>query len=320
MDRHFNKGVDVSVIIVNYNSTYCLVNCIASVMKYTEGVNYEIIVVDNNSTDNIQKIFFEKFPLVKVIKNNENRGFGAANNQGAEMARGRFLLLLNNDTLFVENSIFKICDFYLKSKGNLLIGCKLVTNNGSVQRSFYPFPHPWNLITSNLFLYKIFPRSKLMNKSYLFTKEIKEIKEVDVIVGAFMFLQRDLFIELGGFDENFFFYHEDTDLCFRFVQSGGRVLYFPQTHIIHLGGGTTDKYPWFRYKNKSVSVIKFAQKHFTGPKFILSVFVHYLGLMLRVPVYFLYAILTLNKSMFLKSFIYFRCLFLYPSNSFRKND
>ena len=188
-----NEKIIVSIIIVNYNSFALLQNCLESIIHYSQDFEYEIIVVDNNSTDGDVETITSLFKNIVLIKNETNEGFAMANNKGAKIARGKHLLILNNDTVFIENTIKKVLDFAQSLNNELLIGPRLLNVDGTTQTSFHPFPTVWNIIGANLFLYKIFPNSKLLSK----TATINRIEDhqgsyskVDAIFGAFMFVKK----------------------------------------------------------------------------------------------------------------------------------
>jgi len=318
MEEQIHKlEIDVSIIIVNYNSTELLNNCLDSVEKFTTGINFEIIVVDNNSmTGDIDELL--KFhDRITLIKNDVNRGFGAANNQGVEVANGKYILLLNNDTILFENSIKKVFDFAKSLEGDEIIGCKLLNEDKSVQKSVYDFPSLLNVFTSNLFLYLFFPKSKYFNKYHLMNREISKTTEVDVVTGAFLFINRKSFDALGGFDGRFFFYMDETDLCYRHKQNNGKVVYFPDTSIIHFKGKSAGGESWFKNKHQSISTIKFFQKHFGGLKFFLMIISHYAGLLIRIPLFIIGGILMTNKDLVVRGLYYCRLVFLYPANQFK---
>jgi len=318
MEEQIHKlEIDVSIIIVNYNSTELLKNCLDSVEKYTTGINFEIVVVDNNSiTGDIDEIS-DNQNKITLIKNDVNKGFGAANNQGVKVAKGKYVLLLNNDTILFENSIKKVFDFAESLEGNEIIGCKLLNEDKSVQKSVYDLPNLLNVFTSNFFLYLLFPKSKYFNKYHLMNKGIDNITEVDVVTGAFLFMSRKTFEALGGFDERFFFYMDETDLCYRHKKNNGRVIYFPETSIIHLKGKSAGGESWFKNKHQSISTIKFFQKHYFGLEFLLMLFFHYVGLLLRILLFILGGMLMLNKNLVMRGFYYCRLIFLYPANEFK---
>ena len=310
-------AIDVSVIIVNYNSTGLLKNCINSVNAFTKEINYEIIVVDNNSMEGDIDVQLKNFDRVKLIKNDVNKGFGAANNQGVKIAKGKYVLLLNNDTVLFENTIKEVFGYAELIDEKNIIGCKLLNEDKSVQKSVYDFPSVLNVFTSNFLLYLLFPKSKYFNKYHLMNNGINKITKVDVVTGAFLFMNRKSFEALNGFDERFFFYMEDTDLCYRHKINGGKVVYHPETSIIHLKGKSAKGESWFKNKHQSLSTIKFFQKHFNGLEYFLLIFYHYSGLIIRIPVYILVGILLIHKNLIKRGFFYFRLIFLYPANQFK---
>ncbi len=318
MEKQVQKlNIDISFVIVNYNSTELLINCLESIEKFTSGINYELIVVDNNSAIGDIETLLKNKDRITLIKNDVNRGFGAANNQGVKIAKGKYILLLNNDTILFENSIKKVFDFAETLDGKEIIGCRLLNEDKTIQKSVYDFPTLLNVFTSNFFLYLLFPRSKYFNKYHLMNRGLNKITEADVVTGAFIFMSRKKFNELGGFDERFFFYMEDTDLCYRHKKDGGKVLYFPDTSIIHLKGKSAKDESWFKNKHQSISTLKFFQKHFNGIKFLLAILFHYTGLIIRIPLFILGGILTLNKKLIMRGVFYIRLLFIYPANQFK---
>lgn len=308
--------MDVSIIIVNYNSFKLLQDCLESIFKHSTGFDFEIIIVDNNSSEgNIDNVV-QDFDKITLIKNDVNKGFGAANNQGLEIANGKYILSLNNDTIFLENTIRKVFDFAESIKKPIIIGCKLLNEDKSLQHSVYDFPSLLNVFTSNFFLYSLFPKSKFFNKYHLMNRKINKTTEVDVVTGAFLFGTKRKMQEIGGFDERFFFYNEETDLCYRFKKDGGKIYYFPKTSVIHLKGGTAKKNGWFVYKNQSISTIKFFQKHFAGLKYFCAVLFHYIGIFIRIPAFLLIGLITLNYDLIIRSFYYLKLLFIFPQNLF----
>ena len=318
MEEQIHKlEIDVSIVILNYNSTELLKNCLDSVEKFTTGIKYEIIVVDNNSmTGDIDELL-KSHNRITLIKNDVNRGFGAANNQGVEIAKGKYVLLLNNDTILFENSIKKVFDFAESLDGNEIIGCKLLNEDKSIQKSVFDFPSFLNVFTSNFFLYIFFQKSKYFNKYHLMNKGLNDVTEVDVVAGAFLFMRRKTFEALGGFDERFFFYMDETDLCYRHKKNNGRVIYFPETSVIHLKGKSAGGESWFKNKHQSISTIKFFQKHYFGLEFLLMLFFHYVGLLLRIPLFILGGLFMLNKNLIMRGVYYFRLIFIYPANEFK---
>ncbi len=311
------KQLDISIVIVNYNSFNQLENCIKSILNFTHDCTYEIIVIDNASNEgNVENITI-KYSQTLLLKNEKNIGFAAANNVGFKTAKGKYILILNNDTVFYENTLKILYDFAEQLKQEVFIGCKLLNEDGSHQISLVDFDTIINSFGENFFIYKLFPKSKSLNRFHLNFKKISSPIKVDVVKGAFIFCSSNAIRKLSGFDENFFFYGEETDLCQRFKAAGGKVFYFPMTSIYHIGGVTTDKNLWFKFRNQSVAKIKIYQKHYEGiEKFSLLLF-HFLGILIRVPVYLGGGISTFNFSLIKKSYYYFRTFFIYPKNNFK---
>lgn len=310
-------NVQVSVIMVSYNNFHLLSECLKSLYKFTEGLIFEVIIVDNNSTERDIETVISNFPNVTLIKNDSNKGFGAANNQGISIARGAYILLLNNDTILTENSIYMIYQFANNLRGDTIVGCKLLNPDGTLQHSVYDFPSVWNVFTSNFFIYQLNKGNKFLSKYHLMNKAINFITEVDVVTGAFLFVNSKGIKKIQGFDERFYFYNEETDLCFRFKKNGGKIFYFPLTSIIHIKGGTSGDNFWFKFKNQSIAQIKYFQKHFHGIKFILLLIFHYTGLFIRIPLFLVIGIFTFNYYLVKRSIYFTRLLFLYPKNLFR---
>lgn len=275
--------IDLSIVIINYNSYDLSKETLETLIFNTNEIIYEIIIVDNNSTDGSLEKLQNEFQELIFIKNAENLGFAKANNIGMKIAKGKYLLFLNNDIIFLENSLKQLIDF-LESKKNdsILVAPQLLNSDYSVQMSTYSFQTLWLTFTTNCFLYLLFPKSKYFNKYYFFNQQNWEISEVDTITGAFILGKRNEILKLSGFDEDFFFYGEDNDLCYRFRKKGGKVVYFPKTKIIHLKGGSTKGNSWFVSKNRTIALYKLFEKHFKSPKREVAIIITYLGNLIRL--------------------------------------
>jgi len=301
--------MDVSIIIVNYNSFKLLQDCLESLFKHCIGFDFEIIVIDNNSTEgNIEDILNE-FKDVTLLKNNVNKGFGAASNQGLKIAKGKYILFLNNDTIFVENTLQILLQYLREQNDRILIAPKLLNKDGSVQHSVYSFQTLWLSFTTYFFLYRMFLRSKYFNRYYLMNRGINEITEVEMVIGAFMLFNRDDVLELGGFDEDYFFYGEDNDLCKRFRDSGGKIIYYPETKIIHLKGGTS-KTGWFHEKYHTLAVLNLFKKHYPFYKRILARLFFFTGNILRGILLLITSLLTFKVQYFQEAMLKFKTLLL----------
>jgi GT2 family glycosyltransferase len=146
---------------------------------------------------------------------------------------------------------------------------------------------------------------------------LKSITEVEVVTGAFLFIDKKSFDALNGFDERFFFYMDETDLCYRHKRLAGKVFYFPDTSVVHLKGKSAKGESWFKNKYQSISTIKYFQKHFAGMKFFSAIIFHYAGLLLRIPIFIVIGLLLFKKDLLKRGLYYLRLIFLYPANEFK---
>lgn len=236
--------MDVSVIIVNYNVKEFLRVALASVERAFEfgKLEGEIFVVDNNSEDDSVEMVRKEFPNVKLHALKENLGFGRANNLAMREATGEYLLLLNPDTIVGEDTLRHMVEFMKAHPEAGLSGCKLLNADGSFQEVCRRgFPTPWASFTKLFGLSKLFPHSRLFAQYHLSYLPVDEIYEVDAISGAFMFLSREAWLRTSGFDESYFMYAEDLDLCFRVKKSGLNVFYVPTTATVHFKGESTKR-------------------------------------------------------------------------------
>jgi len=255
--------IDLSVIIVSFNVKNYLLNCIRSVLKAATNHRIEIIVVDNASSDESLAAVEKNFPDVVCIQNNQNVGFGTACNQGLSVARGRNFLLLNPDVI-VEESIFDGLLPDLEADPEIgLMGCKVLNEDGSLQLACRrSFPAPWIALCRLTGLSTLFPRSRLFAKYNLTYLDENERYELDAISGAFMLLTRNALQRVGGFDEHFFMYGEDLDLCYRVKHAGLKVVYNPRASIIHFKGRSFSRHVDTKYHFFQAMKI-FVKKH--GP-------------------------------------------------------
>lgn len=231
-----NIQKDLSIIIVSYNTEKLLINCLNSIVANTTGVDYEIIVIDNNSKDCTVKMLKLKFPECRLIINNDNIGFARANNQGVRVAKGRNILFLNPDTLLFNNAIPKMLDFITKHKDIGIVGPMLYKNE---KKEYHPsiriFSKPVYTFLSFL------PLSGLLvsiYNRYLVNKN--KIRRVDWLWGAALLVKKEMLDKIGLFDEHFFLYSEEEDLCLRAYKNGYKVYYFPAAEIIHFKGKSAE--------------------------------------------------------------------------------
>jgi len=228
--------MDVSVIIVNYNTKKDTIDCIKSVEKYTKNIVYEIIVVDNASTDGSVPLIKESFPNVNVISSDKNLGFGKANNLGITYAQGDYIFLLNSDTLLLSNSIEGLFKFHHKFEKILnigVLGCTLKDANGDSNYSGGKFPTPFSVLFDMIRHYMGIKKDK---SNRIVSVNEEAFIEVEMVTGADLFLKKSLFNSAGKFDENFFMYYEESDLQKRIKKLGFKNYLLKEFNIIHLDG------------------------------------------------------------------------------------
>jgi len=254
--------MQLSVIILNYNVRYFLELCVLSAQKAIQNLDAEIIVIDNNSSDNSCAMMKERFPNIKLIENKENTGFPKGNNIGVAQAKGEYLCILNPDTVVAEDTFEKVLAFAQKQTDLGIVGCKLIDGTGNfLPESKRGIPTPWVAFTKIFGLYKLFPNSSLFTKYYAEKLKQNETGAVEILVGAFMVMQRELYNQMGGFDEECFMYADDIDLSYRALLKHKKNYYFPETTIIHYKGESTIKDATYM-KHFRAFMNFFYQKHF----------------------------------------------------------
>ena len=254
--------MQLSVIILNYNVRYFLEQCVLSVQEAILALDAEIIVVDNNSSDESCLMMKNKFPNIKLIENKINFGFPKGNNIGVEQATGKYICILNPDTIVAEDTFVKVLAFAERQINLGIIGCKLIDGTGDfLPESKRGIPTPWVAFTKIFGLYKIFPKWTLFNQYYAQHLRQNETGKVAILVGAFMLMQRDLYLEIEGFDEKCFMYADDIDLSYRVLQKQKANYYFHETTVLHYKGESTVKDEKYM-KRFQEAMSFFYQKHF----------------------------------------------------------
>ena len=233
--------MQLSVIILNYNVRYFLEQCVLSVQKALTNLDAEIIVVDNNSSDGSCEMMKQLFPHIKLIENPVNVGFPKGNNIAVAEAKGEYICILNPDTVVAEDTFEKILNYVTLSGVEVsntgIIGCKLIDGTGNfLPESKRGVPTPWVAFTKIFGLYKF---SNYFGKYYAQHLTENQSGKVDVLVGAFMVMKRDLYLQVGGFDENCFMYSDDIDLSYMIQKLGKENFYFHETSVIHYKGEST---------------------------------------------------------------------------------
>ena len=290
--------MDVSVILVNYNTANLTKACLKSVFDHTSGIDFEVYVVDNASTDNSCEIIETEFPQVILIRNTENLGFGKANNIAMKRSQAKYVFLLNTDTVLVNNAIKIFFDFMEKeeNKNVAVCGGTLYDENNNPNITYGNFPSI-GLYIFRFGLYKIFPQYYNKHFNLCISEEIKEPKEVDYVIGADFFARRDIMEEMNYFDEIFFMYMEEVDLCKR-IKEKYSIKVIPEAAIIHINCGST-KPDIQRWKSQIASLFIYIRKYCPKPYVLLVKIIHILK-------YF--CALILHPSLAQKYFTYIRLI------------
>lgn len=264
--------IDLSIIIVNYNVKEFLLNLLDSIQKAAKNISTEVFVVDNASEDGSVEAVREKFPEVKLISNKINHGFGAANNQAMEEASGKFLLLINPDTIVRQETLTRMIEFFDKNSECGIAGCKVLNPDGTLQLACRRgFPGPWTSFTKVMGLAKLFPKSRLFARYNLTYLNENKTYEVDAVSGAFLMMRKEVYEKIGGFDPQFFMYGEDLDLCYRTQKAGYKVFYFHETEIIHYKGESTKRSSMDETKVFYDAMHLFVRKHFSTSFIVESI-------------------------------------------------
>lgn len=236
--------LDGSIIIVNYNTRQLTLDCLASVYASQTSYKYEVIVIDNASHDGSVEAIREVYPDVQLIANQNNTGFAVANNQGMEVAKGRYILLLNSDTVVQPDTLHTMIYFMDRHPEMGASGCKVILPDGSLDKACKRgFPTPTASFYYAFGISRLFPDRTKFNQYQLGHLSPDDEYPVDCLVGAFMLVRRETIDQVGGLDETFFMYGEDIDWCYRIKEAGWGIFYYPRTYIVHYKGGSARRKP-----------------------------------------------------------------------------
>lgn len=284
---------DLSIIVVSFNTKKMTLECLESIRKYTKNIGYEIIVVDNNSVDgSVDAITDLGFKDISIIKNKVNKGFGAANNQGINNANSRYVLLLNSDTIIQDNVLAKMITYMDKHPKTAVSSCALLNKDGSIQGTGGFFP-TISRVFSWMFFIEDIPYADVLIKpfhpihgqSFLYdgTKFYKKSRSLDWVTGAFMMVRTDILQSVGGFDEDYFMYTEEVDLCYRIKKLGWNVDYVSEESIVHLGSASSTKEFSLLEEYKSIKL--FYRKHMPKLQYPILRFFLKCGALLRIVLF-----------------------------------
>ena len=232
---------DSAIIIVNYNTRQLLDDCLESIYRAdAPGGGLQVIVVDNASVDDSMDMVAKKYPGVIAIKNSENLGFAKANNIGVNAADARYVLFLNSDTVIKRYSLVKPLK-YLKTHPRVgAVTIKLYLKDGTIDYDNHRgYPTPWTSISKFLGLAKLFPGSTFFNGYHLGFRKLDKIHQIPVAAGSYLMMPTKLFKDIGMWDETYFFYGEDIDLCYRINEADYKIIYYPKVSTLHLRGASS---------------------------------------------------------------------------------
>ncbi len=284
--------MDVSIIIVNWNTKELLKGCLESIYEQTKGVEFEVIVVDNASSDGSKEMVANEFPEVVLIANRDNRGFAAANNQAMEMAKGRYVLLLNSDTVILKDVIAGMISYSDSHTKVGIAGCRVLNPDGTLQPTCFMFPSVLNMFLYSTYLNKLFPKSRFFGRERLTWWDRSNERDVDVVTGCFMFVRREAIEKVGLMDEQYYVYGEETDWCYRFKNSGWKVVFVPSGEIIHFGGASSSQVKSRMRLQLAGSILLFFKKHRGLVSYMLACLFTALFFLLRIPYWLLKGLIS----------------------------
>lgn len=230
--------MDVSVVIVNWNTREILRDSLKSILDQTREVEFEVIVVDNASSDGSAQMVRSEFPTVRLIENDTNRGYGAAANQGMKLAAGRYVLVLNSDVIIWDGAIDKTVKYADKRQDAAIVTCQAWENREKVQITCFRFPSVLNMLLYMTGMDKVFKYNRFFGREWMLWWDRDSERQIDVATGMFLLVRREAIEEVGMMDEAFFMYYEETDWCRRFRDAGWKILFWPGAKVLHFHGGS----------------------------------------------------------------------------------
>ncbi len=283
METIHEMRIDVSIIVVAWNMRQILQECLESVYDQTKGVEFEVIYVDNASVDGSVDMVRQLFSKVTIIENEDNKGFIKANNQGIEISRGRYVLLLNSDTIVLDNAIAKTIGCADTRPEAAVVGCRVLNPDRTLQRNCFMYPSILNSFLAATHLYKVFSRSRFMGRERLTWWDFNEEREVETVCGCYALVRKEAIDQVGMMDPIYFVYGDDPDWCIRFARAGWKILFTPTAEIIHYGGqNTSQQARVFRWQLEGSKLI-FMRLHGNRGGFFLARLLSALFFFVRVP-------------------------------------
>ena len=257
--------MDLSCIIVNYNSSNPLQNCLDSIYKTIHGLEFEVIVVDNSEDDLGLQGLKDSFPQAQLIYNPSNVGFSRANNQAAKIAQGNTLIFINPDTILSDQAINFMQNYFCSHSEAGAIGPKVLNPDGSLQYSCRRYPTLWTgLFNRYSILSRLFPKNRFTSQYLMLDFDHKKILPVDWLSGCCLMVRKRVFEEIGGFDENYFLFNEDVDLCRMINETGKKVIYFPKAIVNHQVSTSNSKTSARVIAKRHLGMMHYFKKHHRG--------------------------------------------------------
>lgn len=260
-----DKITSVAIAIINYNTREHLRACIKSVLSEDP---HEVVIVDNISTDGSVDMVRAEFPQVMVYVNKVNSGYGAAANQAVASCTSKYILLLNSDTLLLPRTLHTLSRYLDLNPRAGIVGPRLINPDGTLQASCFPFPTPIDMVIEESGLRRWIQRVPSLRDRYLRTWSHSYDRIVPWVKGAALLIRRDAFDAVGGFDELFFMYFEEADLCYRMQAAGWQIHFSPAATICHIGGASTERFRAEMMIKLYASTMRFYQQHYSKLRLI----------------------------------------------------
>lgn len=226
--------MDLSILIVNWNTKYYLKQCLDSIFRSVDGITFEVIVVDNNSSDGSAEMVNLEFKQVTLVKNSTNFGFNKANNQAILLAKGTFVLILNPDTIVMENALSRMVRFMRDNQDSAALGCRILNQDGSIHKYFRKIP-----VLGKEILRLILPERFTLDEAKTEDRDYEHVHEINVLSGCCMMIRKRVFEIIGMLDERFFMYGDDVDLSYQITRNKMKIFYIPDASIMHFMKGSS---------------------------------------------------------------------------------
>ena len=294
------KEVDISIIIGTYKTKDLTIKTLNALLKSAQGITYEVIVIDDGSKDGTYELIKKTYPQIKLLKNIKNLGYSKTYNKGTRISKGKYILHLNSDVLITNKSNLRlIVDFMDKNPNIGISGCRVLKKNGKLDLPCrHQIPSLKNVFSQMFGLHNLFPQLKEYNYYMTYLKESTTI-EVGGILGAFMFIRRDVIKNIGYLDERFFLYCEDTDYCYRAYRKGWKIYYYPKIAVKHIHGASARRFRFRAIYLFHDGIKYFYDKHYRKNHNKLIVYLVYLGIVIRFVIFLSMEVVLYLKSLFI---------------------